>query len=88
MRDTLSTQCTIHRLDVLHIHSTYTGSFSGIDDIPDAHRLNLVTHLYAAHTFDAFCRITNQWIRSIPWMFLYLDFIWNFDNIQLSGKLL
>ena len=62
------------------------GILGPLDNVPHAHGLNLVADLHTAHTFDTFCRITDDRERMIPWLVLDLDLVWDFNNIQLSGK--
>ena len=83
MCNALTTKCTVclaDRIMTCHIDCCMiTGSFY----IPDTKPLNLVTHLHAAHAFDTFCRITNQWKCFIPWLVFQILMKWKFYNIQI-----
>ena len=81
-----SAPVAIHIFDILHIYRAYTGTFACIDNVPHAHGLDLVADLHTAHTFDTFRRIADDRERMIPWLVLDLDLVWDFNNIQLSGK--
>ena len=66
MCDALSACCTVGLLDGLIICDIDGCTVSGINDIPDAKGLNLITDLYAAHAFDALAGVTDQRELSVP----------------------
>ena len=86
--DTLAEELTLGFIDRAvsgYINGrTGTGTFQ----IPDIQALDLVTDLNAAHTFNTFFRLTDQWESFIPWLFFQTFLKKTVLDIQICCDLL